>query len=101
MSIMKCNDIYRSVYGMTLSTGFLGWVFLNQFMDRCQFLIFRLSQIINRLKVEATEGGLKQNPNELLNCVVKIKLSPDRLFNMEETKFSQMSKLKKFVSATE
>ena len=87
--LMKGTDIYCLVYGMTRSTGFLGRVWLDLFMNRHPLLKLKSYQIIESVRAEAKLGGLRFFFNGLLKHVVKRKFSPDIVFKMDETGFSQ------------
>ena len=125
MIIAKGNGVYRLMYRTTISTGFLGWRWLDRFVNLHPLLTLISSQIIKRLQTESTLGGQARAPlrgaggaapphhrrrtgllvgyeffNKLLKHVVEIKLLPDRVFNMDETGFSQKSKPKKCVAVT-
>ena len=59
MILVKGNEIYHSMYGNLRSAGNLKRGWLNRFMNRHPMLTTRTSQIIKRVRAEATEDGLR------------------------------------------
>ena len=53
------------------------------------------AQIFKRVRAEASEEGLKTLFWELAKHCVERKITSDRIFNMDETRFCQHSKTKK------
>ena len=98
MILIKGNEIYHAMYGNLRSSGNLKRGWLNRFMDRHPLLTTRTSQVIKRVRAEATQDGLRVFFWELLKHVLERKISPERIFNMDETGFAQKNKSKKVVA---
>ena len=59
MIFLKVIEKFHSMYGTTISTGLLARGWIDRFMNHHPFITLRSSQIIKRLQVEATLGGLR------------------------------------------
>jgi len=95
---IKGNEVYRELYGGTRSIGRLssGWV--NRFMQRHPLLTLRSSQVIKRVRADATEEGLREFFNQLTQIIIEFGVTRERIFNMDETGFAQKSKSKKVIA---
>jgi hypothetical protein len=98
IALTKANAIYREMYGVTRSTGFLKRGWLERFMQRHPLLTFRTSQVIKRVRAEATEEGLLQFFWEVMKHVIERNLTSDQIFNMDETGFSNKNKTKNVIA---
>ena len=72
---------------------------LERFLRRHPELSLRISaQVIKRARNEATIEGLRMFFKELLQHTIERKLTPDRLWNMDETGFAQKQKSRKVIA---
>ena len=100
MILLKGNNIYRGFYGPTRSAGYLSRGWLNRFMNRHQLLTTRTSEVIKRVRAEATEEGLQIFTWEFMKYVTERKMTDDRIFNMDEMGFAQKNKTRKVIAVT-
>ena len=84
--MLKGNDIYWILYGLTQSSGYLKRGWLNWSMNRHPLLTNRTSQVIKRVRADATEEGTK--------------ITDDCIFNMEKTGFAHNNKTRKVITLT-
>ncbi|OQR96207.1 hypothetical protein ACHHYP_16594 [Achlya hypogyna] len=98
--LIKANELYRTVRPTTRATTNLGRGWIYRFFKRFPHLTLRASQLIKRARAEATQEGLTLLHCELTQHVIERKLSADRIFNMDETGYSQSSKSRKVVAVS-
>jgi hypothetical protein len=96
--LIKGNEMFHALYGNRRSTGNLKRGWLNRFLQRHPLLTTRSSQVIKRVRAEATECGLRIFFWELSKHSIERKLTADRIYNMDETGFAQNSKSKKVIA---
>jgi hypothetical protein len=96
--LVKGNELFHELYGNTRSVGDLGRGWINRFMERHPLLTTRTSQVIKRVRAEATEDGLRTFMWEMSKHVLERGLTSDRIFNMDETGFAQKNKAKKVIA---
>lgn len=100
MVLNKANEVYRTLYGSTRSTGFLGHGWLKRFMGRHSQLSLRIPRVISQARNQVEVPGLTVLHNELIKHCVERKLTSNRAFNMDESGFGQSSKSKKVVAVS-
>ena len=98
MILVKGNEILQTLYGNLRSTGSIGRGWLDRFMNRHPSLCLRSAQIIKPSRNKAPIEGLKIFFNEILKYQIERKLSPDRIFNMDETRFAQKDKSRNVIA---
>ena len=69
-------------------------------MNRHPLLTTRTSQVIKRVRSEATEEGLKIFTWEFMKHATKRKMMDDRIFNMEEMVFAHKNRTRKLIAVT-
>jgi hypothetical protein len=96
--LLRGNEIYQQMYGTTRSSGFLrkGWI--DRFMQRHPNLCLRGSQVIKRVRAEATDKELRNFFNEFIKHVIEQNATSDRIFNMDETGLVQRTKTRKGIA---
>ena len=87
--LLKGDYIHLMVYGALWSSGELRKVWLGSFLKQHRKLSLRLAQVIKHACNKATLDELRFFFNELLQNSVEWNLTADRLYNMDETGFSQ------------
>ncbi|RLN80069.1 hypothetical protein BBJ28_00026262 [Nothophytophthora sp. Chile5] len=96
--LTKASDMYRVKYGVTRSTGFLTIRWVSCFLKRHPDLSLRDSQVIKRARNEVTMESLREVFIEYMKHVIERNASSDRVFNMDETGFSQKSRQTKVIA---
>ena len=69
-------------------------------MNQHPLLTTRTSQVIKRVRAEATEEGLQIFTWEFMKHVTERKMTDDRIFNMDETGFFQKKNTRKVIAVT-
>ncbi len=75
MILVKGNEMYHALYGNRRSIGNLKRGWMNRFLERYPVLTTRTSQVIKRVRVEATEEGLQKFLWELSKHVIERRMA--------------------------
>jgi len=87
----RVNKVYERLHSATTRTGtpfqplFKGWY--QRFLGRHPVLVMRTEQKIARVRNMVEMGDVRSLFQAITKRVVKLKLSADRVFNMDETSF--------------
>ncbi len=98
--LVKANQLMRHCRITTRTSSNLGDGWLRRFFERHPHLTLRASQQIKRARAEATEAGLIALHCEMMQHIIERKLTADRIFNMDETGYSQCAKNQKVVAVS-
>ena len=93
----KARDICRAKYDVTRSTGFVTIRWVSCFLKRHPDLSLRDSLVIKRAWNEVSIESLREFFNGYVKHIIERNASPDRVFNMVETGYSQKSRQTKVI----
>jgi len=94
----KANAIYHEMHGNLRSSGSIGRGWCDRFFNRYPQLTLRTSQLIKRVRVEVELDEVRVFFNRLIKIMIEESMDGDRVFNMDETGFSQKARNKKVIA---